>query len=543
MAEGERVKALLVYPRFNARSFWNYAATCEVVGVRYPAAPLGLITVAALLPPSWDLRLVNCNTEELTEADLAWADLVMTGGMLPQQHDALRIIALAQRHGKPVVVGGPDATSSPNFYAASDFLVLGEAEDIMPAFLAAWDRGERKGVFHAEGSPDLTRSPIPRFDLLKFDQYLTVGVQFSRGCPFNCEFCDIIELYGRVPRPKATAQMLAELDTLWRLGYRGHVDFVDDNLIGNGKALKRFLPELKGWLKDHNHPFEFSTEASINLADDRTLLEMLKEANFFSIFVGIESPDPETLIHTQKKQNTRRVLADSIQKIYQAGMYVNAGFIIGFDTEKASCAQGLIQCIEDTAIPVCMVGLLFALPNTQLTRRLLAEGRLHPADSIDWDETMADQCTSGLNFETTRPRAEVLADYHKVLASVYAPAAYFERVRRVGRQLDCSRRRLKLPLMRRLLDLRTFSRLVLRMGIKDASVRRHWWRTLFDVLLHNPFAIKDTVSMMALYLHLGPFAASLAERLEEQMAALADGTAVLAKPIPAPGREARQATG
>ena len=286
------------------------------------------------------------------QADLDWADMVMTGGMLPQRTDTLRLIDLCRGDGKPVVVGGPDAMSSPDAYAKADFLVLGEAEGIIDQFIDAWSAGARRGVFQGEKfQVDVTKSPIPRFDLINFKHYTYVGVQFSRGCPFTCEFCDIIEIYGRVPRSKTTEQMLAELQTLYDAGYRGHVDFVDDNLIGNKKALKRFLPALETWQKGLGYPFQFSTEASMNLADDRELLDMMKAANFFAIFVGIESPDTATLVAAQKKQNTRRSLAESVHKIYGAGMFVIAGFIVGFDTEEGSVAPGLIDCIEATSIP------------------------------------------------------------------------------------------------------------------------------------------------------------------------------------------------
>ena len=241
----------------------------------------------------------------------------MTGGMLLQHNDLVEVIRIAQQHGRPVAVGGPGVTSVPDGYRHADFQVLGEAEGIIDKFIAAWERGERKGVFEAEKfTADVTKSPIPRFDLLNFDNYLYIGVQFSRGCPFTCEFCDIIELYGRVPRAKTNAQMLAELDRLYELGYRGHVDFVDDNLIGNKKAVKAFLPELARWLDAHGFPFEFTTEASLNLADDPELLRLMNEANFFGVFVGIESPDPETLIAMRKKQNTRRNIAESMHRIY-----------------------------------------------------------------------------------------------------------------------------------------------------------------------------------------------------------------------------------
>ncbi len=365
---------LMVFPQFNQNSFWSLQAACDIYGVKCPAPPLGMMTLAALLPKEWNIKLVNRNAEELQNADIDWADIVMTGGMLPQRDDTQVVIDLAHARGKPTAVGGPDPMSSPECYEKSDFRVLGEAEGIIQLFVEAWNKGERRGTFEAERfKVDVATSPIPRFDLINFKHYLYVGVQFSRGCPFTCEFCDIIELYGRVPRSKTNDQMLAELDALYDAGYRGHVDFVDDNLIGNKKALKRFLPALTQWQKDRKFPFEFSTEASMNLADDTELLQMLKGANFFAIFVGIESPDTDTLIATSKKQNTRRSLADSVHKIYDAGMFVIAGFIVGFDSEKGSMSQAMIECIEDTGIPVAMVGLLTALPNTQLTRRLVAE--------------------------------------------------------------------------------------------------------------------------------------------------------------------------
>ena len=375
---------LLVYPRFAADTFWNFAATCELFGAKYPAAPLGLITVAALLPPTWSVRLVDRNTDELTDDQLEWADLVMTGGMLPQQPDTSEIINLCHGHNKPVAVGGPSVTSTPHLYKTADFRVLGEAEGVINDFIAAWEAGAREGLFEAERfTVDVTKSPIPRFDLFEFDHYLHIGVQFSRGCPFTCEFCDIIELYGRVPRAKANSQMLAELDELYRLGYRGHVDFVDDNLIGNKKAVRKFMPELRAWLERNDYPFEFTTEASLNLADDDAFLKAMTEANFVGVFVGIESPNTDTLVAMKKKQNTRRSLVESIKKIYAAGIFVTADSTVGFDSEKGSIADGIIELIEEASIPVCMVGLLYALPNTQLTRRLEMEGRLHPTlDSI-----------------------------------------------------------------------------------------------------------------------------------------------------------------
>jgi radical SAM superfamily enzyme YgiQ (UPF0313 family) len=528
-------KVLLIAPSFSGQSFWNFQATCEVYGARFPAAPLGLITVAALLPSSWQCRLVNRNTEDLLESDLDWADLVMTGGMLPQQLDTLRVIELAHARRKPVVVGGPDVTSSPEAYSAADFLVLGEAEGVIDAFIRAWNSGVRQGVFEAEKFKiDVTNTPIPRFDLLKRSQYTFYGVQFARGCPFNCEFCDIIELYGRVPRVKAVEQILTELDTLYCIGYRGHLDFVDDNFIGNKKAVKGFLPHLIAWQKERGYPFEFSTEASINIADDDALLALMREANFFTIFVGIESPDTDTLVSMQKKQNTRRALADCVHKIYRAGMSVNAGFIVGFDCEKGAVADAMIECIEATAIPFCMVGLLYALPTTQLTRRLAREGRLFPLSyttRLAAEEGIGDQSTSGLNFETARPRRDILLDYRTILDRVYRPAAYYARVRTVARLLDrpaLDRSASKDAPRPRLLgvpvhDIALLWRLTWRIAVRQPRALWHFGKVFYECATSNPRAIGYVGMLAAFYLHLRPFSRFVVSVVDRQIAEIDSG--------------------
>ena len=515
-------RVLMVYPKFIPDSFWNYTEACELLGAKYPAAPLGLITVAAMLPKHWDIRLVNRNTEPLTDADLDWADLVMIGGMLNQQPDFIYLIDLAHLHGKPVCVGGPDVSSSPHLYADADFQVIGEAEQIMVHFIAAWERGERKGVFIAEKFKiDVTQSPMPRYDLIKFDHYLFIGVQYSRGCPFTCEFCDIIELYGRVPRTKTNDQILAELQALYDHGYRGHVDFVDDNFIGNKKNLRTLLPRLKAWLEERDYPFEFSTEASINIADDDELLQAMKDANFFAIFVGIESPDPETLVQMKKKQNTRRNIAECIHKIYGYGMFVTAGFIVGFDTEKASMGQAMIDFIEEANIPVCMIGLLYALPGTQLTRRLAKEGRLHKGHDLMNVEQAGDQCTLGCNFDTKRPLRDVLADYKAVLEHVFSPTAYAGRMLRLAVMLDRSDRRRDLPdgdVRKRLGGIDSVHKIMRALP----EVREPFWKTFVEVAKTNPGALRYIVMLMALYMHLGPFSKRVISEIDRRIDELDD---------------------
>jgi radical SAM superfamily enzyme YgiQ (UPF0313 family) len=509
---------LMLYPRFVADTFWSFAESCKLMGARRPTSPLGLITVAAMLPPSWNVRLIDCNTEAFDDTDLAWADVIFTGGMMPQQADTLRLTDLCHAWSKPVVVGGPDATSSPHVYAAADFRVLGEAEGVIDNFITAWEAGAKSGVFTSpKFQVDVTKTPVPRFDLLKLDHYLYVGVQYSRGCPFTCEFCDIIELYGRVPRTKMTQQMFAELETLYALGYRGHVDFVDDNFVGNKKALKAFLPELAEWQRAHDMPFEFSTEASVNLADDQVLLATMKAANFFAVFVGIESPDPDSLVAMKKKQNTRRNLVESVQKIYGAGMFVTAGFIVGFDTEKVSIADAMIDFIEESAIPVCMVGLLYALPNTQLTRRLAREGRLHPDHDVN--ASGGDQCTLGLNFNTVRPLCDVLQDYRRILERVYDPIAYAARVDRLVALLDRSERRRDLPegdIRSKVSVLESIHQVI----SKIPQAREVFWQTFMNCARNHPDSVWIVVALLVFYLHLGPFSRQVMAAIDRRIATL-----------------------
>jgi len=507
---------LMVFPRFNQHSFWNLQAVCDTYGSLAQSPPLGLMTVAALLPTDWNVRLVDRNADILEDDDLDWADMVMTGGMLPQRVDTLKLIDIAHARAKPVVVGGPDPTSVPEVYGSADFQVLGEAEGVIGSFIAAWNAGVRSGRFEEEKfQVDVTKTPAPRFDLIEFKRYSYMGVQFSRGCPFNCEFCDIIELYGRVPRSKTNEQMLAEVEALYLAGYRGHINFVDDNLIGNKKALRRFLPALTAWQQARGYPFEFSTEASMNLADDAQLLAMLRGANFFGVFIGIESPDTDTLIAMQKKQNTRRDLVEGIHKLYSAGIVVIAGFIVGFDNERNSVAQGMIDCIEAMSIPVCMVGLLTALPNTQLTRRLEREKRLLPLVV-----EQGDHCTEGLNFVTTRPRRDILADYRDVLAAVYAPDAFFGRLRTVCRALKppCHAKTFEPRVHWH--NLKFFGRVLWWMSVREPRYARHFWATFASTAWHNPWTLKYMIFHIAFYLHLGPFAEFVIKRLEEEMGEL-----------------------
>jgi hypothetical protein len=511
LAATSHVRALLLYPEFQTASFWNYRDACRLQGAEYPAAPLGLMTVAAMLPKSWELRLVDRNVESLDDALLDWADIVFVGGMISQQRDHLDLVARAKARGKRVVSGGPDATSSPRIFDDSDHLVLGEAEVTLPRFLDDYLRGEAQHIYASSEYADLTTSPIPRWDLVNRRRYSYLGLQWSRGCPFNCEFCDIIELFGRVPRFKSREQVFAELDNLYALGHRGAVDIVDDNFIGNQRAVRDMLLALAEWQRAHGFPFEFGIEASLNLAGRPELLELMREAGFCVVFVGLETPDAAVLRQAQKTQNAKHDIASAIQTFYAHGMMAMAGYIIGFDGEQGSVADGILESIRESAIPVNMVGLMYALPNTQLTRRLAQEGRLADDFDVIRPDMGIDQCAEGLNFATLRPKADILEDYARVVEGAYTPEAYFDRVLRMGLALRLDGRSLSLGVDGWKADIKTFLRMVARVGTKRRWGHL-WWRVLAEVGLKNPKALRYALWMGALYLHFEGFSRFIAER-------------------------------
>jgi len=495
-------KALLVQPRFSGRSFWNYTEVCRLSGARSPAAPLGLLTVAALMPQHWHFRLVDENVRPLKPADIKWADIVLTGGMLPQQAATLSVMARARAAGKPVVLGGPDPTEQPSMYEGADFLVLGEGEVTIPLFLADLARGAASGIYRSDEKADMTKAVVPRYDLIRFKDYLSVGIQFSRGCPYNCEFCDIIELLGRRPRTKTPGQILSELQTLYDLGYRGHVDMVDDNLIGNRTKALEMLTAVADWSRRHGHPFFFGTEASVNLAAEPELLRQMRECDFRYVFLGIESPDDRVLAQVKKTQNIEISVPEAVRTLTSHGMIVNGGFILGFDDESPNAGEGIIRLVEAAGICMAMVGTLYALPKTRLTRRLQAEGRLFDQGRKTVDAVLdIDQTTSGLNFATARARADILEDQAKVLRHIYDPVRYYNKVLLTALHLRPSNRHR--PGFGEILGLaRAFVRLSLKAGFHHRTGRLYW-KTLVLVLVRNPPAIDAAASLAALYLHFG----------------------------------------
>jgi radical SAM superfamily enzyme YgiQ (UPF0313 family) len=415
------MNALLVYPR-TPDTYWSFRFALSLIGKRAAQPPLGLMTIAALLPKSWNKRLIDTNVERLKDSDLAWADVALIGGMHLQRENLTAIVQRCHARGLRTVVGGPITNSVPASELRSDHVVIGEAEDLMAELARDLERGTARPLYQASERPAMECSPLPDLSLIRMNRYSTMTVQYSRGCPFNCEFCDIIEIYGRRPRTKAVAQVLAELDQLRQAGWRDAVFIVDDNFIGDKPRAKLLLAAMAEWMDAHGRPFRFTTEASLNLADDPELLRLMKAAGVTSVFLGIETPDECSLVANHKLQNTRRDMLESIGTIQKYGIEVMGGFILGFDTDKEDVFDRLVEFIQKSAIPIAMVGLLEAMPGTQLFRRLRSEGRI--LSSGDGNNT---DCR--LNFLPHMSAARLVEGYRTVLQKIYSGDAYYERVK------------------------------------------------------------------------------------------------------------------
>ena len=416
------MNALLIYPKF-PDTYWSFKHALKFVGKRAAQPPLGLMTVAALLPGAWKKRLVDINVERLRDRDLAWADVVLLSGMHIQRESLLNIVERCHTRGLRTIVGGPIASSVPAAELKADHVVIGEAESLIAGLAQDLEQGTAKPLYQANERPPMETSPLPDLSLIKMNRYSTMAVQYSRGCPFNCEFCDIIEIYGRRPRTKAVAQVLAELDQLRAAGWREAVFIVDDNFIGNKARAKELCVALAEWRSQYKTSFDFNTEASLNLADDPELMQLMKDAGFVSVFLGIETPDESGLIASNKLQNTRRSLLESVSTIQSYGMQVMGGFILGFDTDKEDIFDRMVDFIQKSGIPIAMVGLLQAMPGTQLFRRLWREGRI--LDAGHGDNTFCDR----LNFLPRMDSAKLVEGYREVLKKIYNCEAYYDRVK------------------------------------------------------------------------------------------------------------------
>lgn len=504
------MRVLLIYPLF-PKTFWSYEKILDLVDKKVLLPPLGLATVAAILPQEWEFKLVDRNVRSVTEAEWEWADMVILSAMIVQKQDLFDQIKAAKQHGKLVAVGGPYPTSVPqeSQKAGADFLILDEGEITLPMFVEAVIAGKTSGVFRATEKPDVTITPIPRFDLLEREAYDMMSVQFSRGCPFQCEFCDIIVLYGRKPRTKTPAQLLAELDCLYELGWRGGVFMVDDNFIGNKRNVKLLLKELKVWMKEHEYPFRFDTEASVDLAQDTELMELMVESGFAAVFLGIETPDEDSLQLTKKFQNTRNSLVESVQSIIKAGLRPMAGFIIGFDGEKSGAGDRIIRFAEQATIPSTTFAMLQALPNTALWHRLEKEGRLRSSKDGNINQTTL------MNFIPTRPLDEIGREYIEAFCTLYDPITYLDRTYRcfliMGKPSWTAPA--KMPEWK---IVKAFATIVWRQGIKRKT-RWKFWHHLFSIIKRNPAVLEHYLSTCAHNEHFLEYRQIVREQIESQL--------------------------
>ncbi|MEW6382295.1 MAG: B12-binding domain-containing radical SAM protein [bacterium] len=414
-------QVLLVYPEIPP-TYWSFRYALPFVGKKAAIPPLGLLTVAAMLPPSYELKFVDMNVMPLDDEMIAQADLVLTSAMIVQKESFARLAARCRRLAVPLAAGGPYPTSSYEKIENVDYFILNEAEVTLPLFLSDFERGQARHIYTAQDRADITTTPLPRFDLLSsIHDYGSMALQYSRGCPFNCEFCDIIEMFGRKLRTKTNQQFMSEINLLYSLGWRGSVFIVDDNFIGNKQQVKQLLPLIAAWQKQHGYPFDLFTEASVDMAGDEELMDMMGAAGFNMVFLGIETPVRETLIEAGKSQNVRQDLFDSVIKIQNKGIEVAGGFIVGFDTDPPDIFERQVQFIQESGIVLAMVGLLTALPGTQLYRRLQNEGRLLQ------DSTGNNTHDLQLNFTPRMDISTLLDGYKRVIAQIYQPKSYFDR--------------------------------------------------------------------------------------------------------------------
>jgi radical SAM superfamily enzyme YgiQ (UPF0313 family) len=463
----------MIWPRFPS-SFWSFAGMMDLIPEETIHPPLGLLTVAALCPKNWTLRLIDRSFDDLLDTDILWADVVMVSGMRVQRDDIRQVLHRARALGKRTMVGGPYASSEPEtLLGLADHVVAGEPDEVFQEIAADLERGSARRLYLIQEKPDISKTPVPRFDLLNMKRYASMAVQFSRGCPFQCEFCDIITIYGRKPRTKPPAQLLAELDALFALGWRDQVFIVDDNFIGNHKRALELAQSLDAWQQSHNTPFLFYTEASIDLAQRPELIEAMVKANFFYVFIGIESPSLESLTEAKKYQNLRHDPLHCIHFIQSHGLWVTGGFIIGFDSDTEDIFQRQRDFIESAAIPWAMAGFLQAPPTTPLYKRMLNQGRL-------LEEDVATTNFDPPNFRTVLPLPVLLQGLRETLVSLYSPSSFYDRAYRSLLQWETRPQQKATPYPLSL-TAGILCRSIFRQGILS-SYRRAYWKFLARIV-------------------------------------------------------------
>lgn len=477
------MKVLLVYPEYPV-TFWSFKYALEFIHKKSNLPPLGILTVAAMLPEEWMLKLVDMNVEPLKDKDIQWADYVLISAMNIQQDSVKKVLERCQAAGKKTIGGGPLFSTEPEKYDQVDHLLLYEGEVCIPEFLEDLKKQKPKHIYGTRSFPPLSSTPIPRWDLLKQEKYAMMTLQYSRGCPFHCEFCNIVSLFGNRPRTKSFMQVIGELEAIYNTGWRGGIFFVDDNFIGNKKQLKEeILPGMTRWMKKHKYPFTFFTEVSINLSDDEELMKLMAQAGFDNVFIGIETVDQDCLDECEKVQNRQRNLLEYVKRIQQHGMQVQGGFILGFDHEKESIFKTMYRFIQKSGIVTAMVGLLTAPPGTKLYERMKKEGRLKSE-------------FTGINTETNTnivPKMEInklLAGYKQVVRSIYDPPNFYRRVKiflKNYRPRNLHKQNVTAG------DVSAFFRACFFLGIKD-RYRKEFWSLLSWTIKKRPKAFVRAVT-------------------------------------------------
>lgn len=471
------MNVLLIYPKF-PDTFWSFKHALKFIHKKSSAPPLGLLTIAALLPREWNLRLIDTNIHELRKKDLDWADMAMISAMTVQRDSARELIERCKNAGVKVVAGGPLFTTEPEVFPDVNHLILNEGEITLPTFLKDLAKGEAQREYCTSDYAEMAGSPIPRWELMNLNDYAGMCIQYSRGCPFNCEFCNVTALLGHRMRLKTSRQIVAELDGLYQAGWRGGVFFVDDNLIGNKRALKEdLLPALIAWRKD-KEGMTFNTEASINLADDKELMSLMVAAGFNKVFIGIETPDENNLAECNKKQNLNRDLVADVHRIQQAGMQVQGGFIVGFDNDNATTFQRLVDFIQHSGIVTAMVGILQAPIGTQLYARMEKAGRIlrnMSGDNVDGSTNIV----PAMNITALKEQ------YRKLLNHLYSPQIYYQRVRAFLKDYNLPKVRIHIDLKVIYQNLAAFVRSVFQLGIFGRE-RRQYWQLFFWTLFKKP---------------------------------------------------------
>ncbi len=484
------MKILLVYPKY-PDTFWSFKHALKFISKKACYPPLGLLTVAAMLPGEWEKKLVDMNVADLKDSDIRWADYVFISAMSVQKESAEAVIQRCKALGSRVVAGGPLFTSSYEDFEDVDHLVLNEAEVTLPMFLKDLADGRPQRIYTSAQWADLAATPVPLMELIDSRQYGSMNIQYSRGCPYDCEFCNITVLYGRKPRTKSKEQVVAELDSLYSMGWKGGVFFVDDNFIGNRAKLKKeILPAIIDWMKKRKHPFALSTEASVNLSDDEELMRSMVRAGFDTVFIGIESPNEESLEECAKIPNKNRDLIACVRKIQNFGLVVQAGFIVGFDKDPAAIFDRVIKFIQESAIVTAMVGLLNAPPGTKLYRRLKAESRLLNAMS-------GDNTDFSMNFVPKMNREALINGYKSIVHTIYSPKQYYERLKKFLKEYKPAQARL---VHLRASHVKALFKSALLLGILGKE-RFYYWRLFFWSLFRRPRLFPLAITLMIYGFH------------------------------------------